>query len=105
MVALLDYSKAAEALSAHAHAACTCDGRSRGQMVGGPTSHVLAALVRAPGVLRALTKAGISRLPALDRVFSVFCAGCSRLPRPGVLGFLCRAFSVSYSCAGCSRLP
>jgi len=48
--ALFDYSKAAEALSVHAHAACTCNGRSRGQMVGGPTSHDLAALhVRSEG--------------------------------------------------------
>jgi len=44
MFALFDYSKAAEALSVHAHAAYTCNGRSRGQMVGGPMSHVLAAL-------------------------------------------------------------
>jgi len=46
MFALFDHSKAAEALSVHGHAACTCSGRSRGQMVGGPTSHVLATLLR-----------------------------------------------------------
>jgi len=48
MFALFDYSKAAEALSVHAHAACTCNGRSRVRWGGGLTSNDLAALFVVP---------------------------------------------------------
>jgi len=67
--------------------------------------------VRALGVLRALTKAGCSRFPRLGvlgflcRMFSVSQTGCSRFPVPGVLGLLlpCRVFSAILT--GCFRFP